>query len=46
MSREIRHSFFITASPEVIADALMQEEHIHRWGTKAARIRDGKGVLG
>ena len=46
MNREIRHSCFITASPEVIADALMQEEHIQRWWTKEARIRDGKGVLG
>jgi hypothetical protein len=46
MNRGIRHSFLITASPKVIAHALMQETHIQRWWTKEARIRDRKGVLG
>jgi hypothetical protein len=46
MNREIRHSFFIHASPEVIADALMRETDIQQWWTKEARIRDEKGVLG
>jgi uncharacterized protein YndB with AHSA1/START domain len=44
-NKEIRHSFFIDGSPAVIADALMQAEHIQRWWTKEARVQDVKGVL-
>jgi uncharacterized protein YndB with AHSA1/START domain len=46
MGKAIRHSFFIGAPPDVIADALMQEQHIQRWWTKEARVENGKGTLG
>ncbi|MEW6128638.1 MAG: SRPBCC domain-containing protein [Acidobacteriota bacterium] len=46
ISKEIRHSFFINAPVDTIADALMEERHIQNWWTKEALIKDGKGTLG
>lgn len=46
MTREIWHSVFIVAPVDVVMDALVQEEHIQKWWTREASVRDGKGDFG
>lgn len=46
MNKDIRHTCRIGASPDVIADALMQEKHLQRWWTKEAHVQGSKGILG
>ena len=46
MYKNTRHTFRIGASPDAIADALMQEKHLQRWVAKEAHVQESKGILG